>query len=132
MSSFSSSSAAFSSCLLRQRLARFGQRLGQGQGLADRLQLGIDLADVEFGLLLLQSRLHLRELGQRLAQIDARLLQLFDRLLQLGDELFDLGVLLFAGEFFERLQLVRGAVGRFDDHRQRLGRTGAQLRPAVT
>jgi hypothetical protein len=43
----------------RQRLARFGHRFGQGQRIANGLQLGIDLADVELGLLLLQGRLHL-------------------------------------------------------------------------
>ena len=121
----------FFELVARQGFARFGHRFGQGERLANRLKLGIDLTNVVLRLLLLDCRLHQRNLGQRLSRLHAGLLQLFDRLLQLGDELFDFRVLLFAGKFFERFQLVAGPVGRIDDRCQRLGRAGVQIRGGV-
>jgi len=82
----------------------------------------------EHGLLLLEDRLHLRELRQRLAQIDTRLLHFFERGFQLIDQLLDLGILLFAGELFERLQLLGGPIGRADNHIERRRRTGIDSR----
>ena len=82
--------------------ARLLQSLGGLQRLADGLHRFVGGGDVELRRGDLQSGLHLRQLGERLAEIDPRLLHLFGLREHLFDERLDFRAVLF-GEFVEQL-----------------------------